>query len=278
MATQDTWISSYGVEMPQIIYGTAWKKEKTAGLVEQALTLGFRGVDTACQPKHYDEAGVGSGIAASKIERQSIYLQTKFTPISGQDPERVPYEPRASLAQQVAQSFVRSQENLRTPVVDGLVLHSPLANPTELRDVWTAMETVFDAGGARQLGISNCYDLAMLQHLHDGSRVKPAVVQNRFYAKTGYDRLIRDFCRNHGVIYQSFWTLTANPEILAHDTIKLLMQRHHRTAPQIFFRYLSQNQIIPLTGTTSAVHMRQDLDVSNFELAPDECQAIDALL
>ena len=57
MNPNDFFISSYGVKMPPIIYGTAWKKHRTAALVEQAIGLGFRGIDTACQPKHYNEAG-----------------------------------------------------------------------------------------------------------------------------------------------------------------------------------------------------------------------------
>lgn len=271
----------YGVVMPRIIYGTAWKKDGTAGLVEQALALGFRGIDTACQPKHYNEPGVGAGIAAAMkggIRREDLYLQTKFTPLAGQDPERVPYDPRASLGEQVAQSFKQSQANLRTDIVDGLVLHSPLAEPSDLAAVWGAMEAVFDGGGARQLGISNCYDFAMLQHLYETARVKPAVVQNRFHAKTGFDREIREFCRQHGILYQSFWTLTANPTILAHDAMIRLKDKYHRTAPQIFFRYLSQMGIIPLTGTSSSAHMREDLAITAFDLSLDDCRSIDSLL
>lgn len=279
--TRDTWVSAHGVEIPRIIYGTAWKKDKTAGLVEQAITLGFRGIDTACQPKHYDEAGVGAGIAAALtggLRRQDLYLQSKFTPLPGQDPGRIPYDPGASLARQVAQSFERSRANLGTDALDCLVLHSPLADPSDLREVWRAMEAIFDADGARQLGISNCYDLALLRHVCETARVKPAVVQNRFYAKTGFDRSIRDYCRQNGMFYQSFWTLTANPEILAHDAVRGLMAKHRRTAPQIFFRYLSQIGIIPLTGTSSAVHMREDLEIARFELTDDDCRAMGAVV
>ncbi len=276
------WKSLYGVAMPPILYGTAWKKERTAALVEQAIGLGFRGIDTACQPKHYDEAGVGAGIAAALqsgiVSRQDLYLQTKFTPLAGQDPLRVPYDSSASLATQVAQSFERSKINLRTEILDGLVLHSPLADPSQMRAVWNAMERLFDAGGVRQLGISNCYDLDALRHLIEQARVKPAVVQNRFYAKTGFDQSIRAFCRQQGIFYQSFWTLSANPDILAHESIKALMAKYSRTGPQIFFRFLSQNHIIPLTGTTSSTHMRDDLDISSFELADDECRDLGALI
>ncbi|ARJ65459.1 aldo/keto reductase [Magnetospirillum sp. ME-1] len=273
--------SLQGVEMPPILYGTAWKKERTAGLVELALAQGFRGIDTACQPKHYHESGVGEGLAAAwakGLRRDEIYLQTKFTPLAGQDPQRIPYDPSASLARQVAQSFERSRANLGTDVLDGLVLHSPLAGPADFREVWTAMEALFDDGGVRQLGISNCYDPEVLRHLCETARVRPAIVQNRFYAATGYDRALREYCRRNGILYQSFWTLTANPDILAHDTVKALMSKHRRTAAQVFFRYLSQTGIIPLTGTSSAEHMREDLEITDFALADEECEAVGALL
>jgi len=94
MNPNDFFTSAYGVRIPWIIYGTAWKKDSTAALVEQAISLGFRGIDTACQPKHYNEAGVGEGVAACQkfgIDRSELYLQSKFTPLTGQDPAQVLY-------------------------------------------------------------------------------------------------------------------------------------------------------------------------------------------
>jgi len=270
-------VSACGVRVPQIIYGTAWKKERTADLVEQAVRLGFRGLDTACQPKHYDEAGVGEGLARclkDGVARADIYLQTKFTPPDGQDPRRLPYEPKASLPEQVAQSFRVSLKNLQTDYLDCLVLHSPMATEAQTLEVWRAMEAIVHAGGVKQLGISNCYEPALLKNLHENAEVKPAVLQNRFYAQTGYDRQIRAFCRQQGILYQSFWTLTANGGILMHDTVEALAAKHGRSAEQIFFRYLTQIGIIPLTGTTSETHMREDLAIFDFELGEDEIEAV----
>jgi diketogulonate reductase-like aldo/keto reductase len=281
MHDNDYVTSAYGVRTPKIIYGTAWKKERTAALVEQAIAAGFRGVDTACQPKHYFEPGVGEGLAAClnmELTRADIYLQSKFTPVKGQDPASIPYDPKAGLAQQVAQSFEASLQNLRTRYLDCLVLHSPLANKRDTLRVWQAMETIFNDGGARQLGISNCYKLEQLEHLFAQARIKPAVVQNRFYADTQYDREIRGFCRQHEILYQSFWSLTANPKVLAHDTTQALASKYRRTPAQIFFRYLTQSDIIPLTGTTGETHMREDLAIFEFELTKNECDAVDALL
>src|ERR1700693_2743260 len=89
MADSDFLVSSQGVRSPRIIYGTAWEKTRTQDLVRMAIQRGFRGIDTACQPKHYQEAAVGAGVAAclnDQLRRSDLYLQTKFTPLSGQDP------------------------------------------------------------------------------------------------------------------------------------------------------------------------------------------------
>lgn len=281
MNPKDFLTSAYGVRMPRIIYGTAWKKDRTAALVEQAIGLGFRGIDTACQPKHYNEAGVGDGVAACLhrgIDRSELYLQSKFTSLNGQDPARVPYDSNAGLSEQVAQSFQASLKNLQTTYLDCLVLHSPLANPQQTMEVWQAMEQIFHNGGVKQLGISNCYDARQFELLYRNAAIKPAVIQNRFHAETGYDRVLRDFCSEHRIIYQSFWTLTANPHVLAHAALQTLAAKYRRSAAQIFFRYLSQIDIVPLTGTTSESHMREDLAIFDFELTADECDAVERLL
>lgn len=269
------------MRIPGILYGTAWKKAQTAELVTQALQQGFRGIDTAGQPKHYHEAGVGVGVAAMlgpALKREELFLQTKFTSVSGHDPKQIPYDPAAPLAQQVAQSFHSSLRNLQTRYVDSLVLHSPLRSSQQTDEVWRAMEAIVATGSARRLGISNCYDLAELQRLYRSATVKPAVVQNRFYSDTHYDREIRAFCREHDIVYQSFWTLTANPTLLAHAQVGSLATKYGRTRAQILFRYLTQQGVVPLTGTRSLAHMREDLDIFEFELSQEECEALTLLL
>jgi diketogulonate reductase-like aldo/keto reductase len=269
------------VKLPGILYGTAWKKDETERLVAEAIRQGFRGIDTACQPKHYDEAGVGRGVAqglGAGLAREELFLQTKFTPVDGHDPRRIPYDPSAPLEAQIAQSFETSQKNLKTSYVDSLVLHSPLASDAETLAAWRALEKIAEGGGARALGISNCYSLDELKTLHRAARIKPTVVQNRFHKATGYDAGIRTFCRTHGIVYQSFWTLTANQHVLESSAIETIASRHDRTPAQVLFRYLTQQDIVPLTGTTSIAHMREDLAIFTFALADAEQAAVAALL
>jgi diketogulonate reductase-like aldo/keto reductase len=268
-------------DAPPILYGTAWKKERTAGLVERAIELGFRGIDTACQPKHYDEPGVGRGVAAALskgIARRELYLQTKFTPLSGQDRRRVPYDPEAPVAAQVEASCAASLRNLGVSYLDALVLHSPIADAALFAQAWRAMEALVVSGQVHRLGISNCYEPEVFTRLWQLARIKPAIVQNRFYAATGHDRVLREQCRSHGVRYQSFWTLTANGDLLAHPALTSLADRHSASPAQILFRYLTLRDVTPLTGTSSEQHMREDLAIFELDLGEPELEGIDRLL
>ncbi|MDM5270844.1 aldo/keto reductase [Sulfurovum sp. zt1-1] len=264
--------------MPSIIYGTAWKKEQTTRLVLDALEAGFRGIDTACQPKHYSEALVGDAIVLSGIDRRDLYIQTKFTPVEGHDPNTIPYDKDASLFEQVLQSFEVSKQNLKSDYVDALILHSPLFPFSNLLEVWRAMEKIYETDGAKMLGISNCYDLSVLKRLYDEARIKPSIVQNRFYEQSDYDTELRQWCKEHHIAYESFWSLTANPHILNSDTIIKLAIKYRKTQPQIFFAYLISQGITPLSGTTSKEHMSEDLEANKIVLEREEIEQISSLL
>lgn len=274
-------ITSAGVKMPKIIYGTAWKKERTSRLVELALRSGFRGVDTACQPKHYSEALVGEALLNMQhegIKREDVFIQTKFTPIGGQDPDETPYDPSATLSEQVKQSFTVSKQNLHTHYIDSLVLHSPYTRFEDLMEVWHTMESFVQDGEVGQLGISNCYSLEVLQNLYAESDIKLAILQNRFHAKTDYDKEIRQWCDTHNVIYQSFWSLTANPKIVEGKTLDALSQKYQITPAEIWFAFLRENRIVPLVGTSSSQHMLEDLGSLELSLSADEVEQIQRLL
>ena len=269
------------IQVPYMIYGTAWKKERTADLVEMAVLSGFRGIDTACQPKHYEEALVGvalSRLSAQGISREDLFLQTKFTPLGGQDPNRIPYNPNDSIEEQIATSFEVSKANLQTNYIDSLLLHSPLFPYSQLLKAWRAMEILQKKGEVKQLGISNCYDLQLLQHLWEDATLKPSVVQNRFYSDSNYDKELRLWCQSKGILYQGFWTLTANPHMLAHPLIQSLAQHYHKTPAQLWYRYLTLEGIIPLIGSTSPLHVKEDLSIGDFSLRADEIKQISALL
>jgi diketogulonate reductase-like aldo/keto reductase len=273
--------------IPDFIYGTAWKEDRTPALTELALRMGFRAIDTANQRRHYFEAGVGQGLAAAYrsglVTRDDLFLQTKFTYQPGLD-HRLPYDPAATLSTQVAQSMASSLDHLATDHVDSYVLHGPSSNHdwTDAdAEVWEAMRKERDSGRTRLLGVSN----VSLRHMQQmaAARVElPTFVQNRCYARLGWDRAVRSFCREHKIIYQGFSLLTANQEVLDHPLIASLTRDSlagsaNATPAQVVFSFARAIGILPLTGTTNAEHMKQDLAARNLTLPPDAVQAIESL-
>jgi diketogulonate reductase-like aldo/keto reductase len=268
--------------IPDFIYGTAWKEDRTAALTELAIRSGFRAIDTANQRKHYFESAVGQGLAAvyraGLVTRADLFLQTKFTYQDGQD-HRLPYDPGAPLSVQVAQSMARSLEHLSTDHVDSFVLHGPASHShwtTDDFETWQAMIKQRDAGRTRLLGVSNI-SLTQLQQMARAHAEPPAFVQNRCYATRGWDRDVRRFCREHNIIYQGFSLLTANRQVLDHPAIAALAAQNNATPAQIVFAFARQVGMLPLTGTSSADHMRHDLASLEITLAQDAVRTIESI-
>jgi diketogulonate reductase-like aldo/keto reductase len=277
----NTFLSNQNIQIPNMIYGTAWKKENTTDFVYQAIIKGFKGIDTACQPKHYREDLVGQGLLKayeSGVKREDIFLQTKFTPIDGQDKLNMPYLENDEIEVQVEKSFETSKRNLKTDFIDSYILHSPVYPGAKLQRVWEKMQEFYDKKEVGQLGISNCYDLDVLVYLYNNAKVKPSVIQNRFYAQSGYDKDIRKFCLEKGIIYESFWSLTANPHILSSELLQNLANKYEKGVAEIFYRFLNHINIVPLNGTTSSIHMIEDLKINEFELLSEEIDEISKLL
>jgi len=268
--------------VPDFLYGTAWKEDRTPALTEVALRMGFRGIDTANQRRHYFEDRVGQGLAAAYsagvATRADLFLQTKFTYQRGQD-HRLPCDPAAILSVQVAQSMASSLEHLGTDYVDSYVLHGPSSGCDWTHadsEVWEAMRKERDAGRTRLLGVSNVslQQLAQMAAVHSEG---PAFVQNRCYARLGWDRDIRSFCGERNIIYQGFSLLTANAEVLRHPLIVDLAASAQVTPAQVVFSFSQAVGILPLTGTSDAEHMKQDLASRDLTLPPDAVQAIESL-
>jgi diketogulonate reductase-like aldo/keto reductase len=278
----DRTLTMDGILVPRFLYGTAWKEQETGRLTGLALSAGFRGVDTANQRRHYDEAAVGravaDAIAGGLASRDDVFLQTKFTFRPGQD-HRLPYDPEAPVAAQVEQSFASSLGHLDTDVVDSYLLHGPSRRSglgAADWEAWRAMEAIHDSGRARLLGVSNV-TLEQLRRLSERARVRPRFVQNRCYAARGWDRDVRSYCTANGLVYQGFSLLTANREALASPELGKIAARHGRTVAQVVFRFALEVGMVPLTGTTDAGHMRADLEVFDFRLDRGEVERIERI-
>lgn len=141
--------------------------------------------------------------------------------------------------------------------IDCIILHSPLKNLTLTLEAWRAMEK-FVPHKVLALGVSNV-SLAILTSLYKSATIKPSVVQNRFFPGTAFDSPIRQFCRERNIIYQAFWTLSANPELLFSDPVSLIA----RSVPiaietALYGLIIGIGNIAVLNGTTAESRMASD--------------------
>jgi diketogulonate reductase-like aldo/keto reductase len=263
---------------PALIYGTAWKEDRTAALVTQALDAGFRAIDTANQRKHYHEAGVGEALlpylAAGR--RAELWLQTKYTYAAGQD-ARLPYDPAAPIAAQVEQSCRSSLVHLGVERVDSVLLHGPSRGDGLGRDdheAWRALEGLVDAGSTVAIGASNV-TARQVDELVALARVRPRYVQNRCYASRGWDRDVRAACDGHGIAYQAFSLLTANRATCAHREVVAIARGHRVTVAQVVLRFAQLRGMIPLSGTNDAQHAHDDVELGALELTEAELHAVE---
>ncbi len=269
------------VPVPSWMYGTAWKKEATTQLVQQAVAAGFTAIDTANQLIHYQEALVGEALltlAEQGITRESLFLQTKFTSVNGQD-HRTPYDVKADLTTQVKQSFDSSLVHLHTDYLDSYVLHGPyLRQGLGAADweVWAAIEGLYESGKTKMIGISNV-SAEQLAQLCAKAKHKPMMVQNRCYAALGWDKEVREICRTHGIVYQGFSLLTANRGVLVEPEVRAIATRLGAGIAQVVFRFAMQIGMLPLTGTTNPQHMKEDLQSDQFALTAEDIQLIETI-
>lgn len=191
-------------------------------------------------------------------------IQTKFSSPSAQNRDNMPYDPDAPLEEQVTTSIRSSLANLTTPdcapYIDCLVLHSPLNSDTETLAAFKLINDTFVPHQVKLVGISNCPQ-GVLRELHGKIHPPLSVIQNRFHGRTAWEVGLRAFCREPGIVFQSFWTLTANPKLRSSVFVAELA-RAADVEPEValYALVLGLGNTAILDGTTSEAHMRQDLD------------------
>ena len=194
------------------------------------------------------------------------------------DLNNIPYNQEDPLEKQVLDSFEVSLKNLQTTYLDSYILHSPIFPFIHLMKVWKVFEKFYEEGKTKNIGISNCYDIRVLKALHKEAKIKPTILQNRFYKDSDYDKDIREFCKENNITYLGFWTLSANPHILGSQEVINLARKYKKTQAQIFYRFLTQIGVTPLNGTTSQEHMTEDLDIFSFELEESDIKIISTFI
>jgi 2,5-diketo-D-gluconate reductase A len=249
-----------GVEMPQLGFGVFQiAPEETQERVEEALTVGYRHVDTAAA--YRNEAGVGAAIAASGVGREDVFVTTKlWNSEQGYD--------------STLRAFEKSIERLGTGHVDLYLIHWPLPSRDRFLDTWRAFERIKEEGGTRSIGVSN-FRVEDLERLEQEAEQRPTVNQVELHPRLQQAEL-RTWHEEHDILTEA-WSPLAQGGLLEEETIETIAAHHERTPAQVILRWHLQlgNVVIPKSATPERI--RENFELFDFALSEDDMAAIERL-
>ncbi|MFE6049125.1 aldo/keto reductase [Kitasatospora sp. NPDC056446] len=246
-----------GVEIPQLGFGVFQvPDDETTAAVTAALEAGYRSIDTAAI--YGNEAGVGRALAASGIAREELFVTTKlWNADQGYD---------ATL-----RAFDTSLAKLGLDYLDLYLIHWPAPANDRYPDSWKAIEHLASEGRIRAAGVSN-FQPAHLRRLMDNSLLVPAV--NQIELHPGLQQAEpRAFHAEHGIATEA-WSPLAQGAVLDDPAITAIAERTGKSPAQIVLRWHLQLGNIVIPKSVTPARIRQNLDVLDFALTPEDMAAI----
>jgi 2,5-diketo-D-gluconate reductase A len=246
-----------GIEMPQLGFGVFQvPPDQTQQTVEEALSVGYRHIDTAAA--YRNEAGVGAAIVAAGIPREEVFVTTKlWNSQQGFD--------------STLRAFERSLERLGSGQVDLYLIHWPMPRNDTFLDTWRAFERIREEGGARSIGVSN-FRVEDLERLEREAERRPTVNQIELHPRLQQAEL-RAWHTERGIATEA-WSPLAQGELLEDPTIEKIAAHHGKTPAQTILRWHIQlgNVVIPKSVTPERI--RENFEIFDFELSEDDMAAI----
>ena len=268
MILNEMFTLSNGVEIPKLGLGT-WmiEDDKVAQAVCDALTIGYRHIDTA--QGYMNERGVGEGIRKCGIPREEIFVTTKL------DAFTKDYDGAAS-------AIDGSLQKLGLEYIDLMIIHSP--QPwTDFREdnhffevnreSWRALEDAYKVGKLRAIGVSN-FEQVDLENILEHCRVKPMVNQILAHISNTPKELI-DYCQQNDILVEAYSPI-AHGEILKNEEIAAIAERYEVSIAQLCIRYCLQLGALPLPKTANTEHMRENSKV-DFEISEADMNILKAI-
>jgi len=245
-----------GVEIPQLGLGVYQvPAEETQGVVEHALELGYRHIDTAAP--HRNEAAVSAALIASDLPREEVFVAAK--PCNA----RQGYD-------STLKAFERTLSRLGFEYVDLYLIHWSMLSENRFLDTWRACERILEERRARTIGVSS-FRIEDLERLEVETDTRPTVHQVELYPRLQVE--LRRWHSEHGIAAAA-WSPLSQGELLDDETIGDIAARHGKSPAQAILRWHVQlgNIAIPQAGT--AERIRENIEIFDFELSDEEMTAI----
>lgn len=255
-----------GNKIPIIGFGT-YKSVKEDGVlaIKNALTKGYRLIDTAA--RYNNEGEVGKGIAEGGVDRKEIIVTTKLW--------------RDNLGyKETKEAFELSLKKLGLTYIDLYLIHWP-ANAKNYSnwqkanaDSWRAMEELQAEGKIRSIGVSNFWQ-EHLEALFQTANIIPTVNQIEFHPGYWQPELTA-FCKKNGIVVES-WSPLARGKILGNDVLNAIAEKHNRSVSQICLRWVIQHGVVVIPKSTTLQRIEENISIFDFALSEEEMQQINEL-
>lgn len=248
-----------GYEMPIVGLGTySLLDDECVDSVQEVLAFGGRLIDTANM--YHNEEAVGRGIRESAVPREEIFVTTKLYPNQYADAEA---------------AIEEALRKLDIDYIDLMLLHHPGDGDVE---AYRAMERAVAEGKIRSLGLSNWYVEELTEFLPQVT-ITPAVVQNEIHPYYQENDVI-PYIQSLGIVVEGWYPLGGRghtAELLGDETISTIASAHGVSAAQVILRWNLQKGVVVIPGSSNPEHIKENLDLFEFELTDAEMQAINAL-
>ncbi|HKS20629.1 MAG TPA: aldo/keto reductase [Bradyrhizobium sp.] len=251
-------VEANGAKIPLLGLGTWELRGRTcARLVEQALRLGYRHIDTA--QAYENEREVGDGLRASGVRRDEVFITTKVwtSHFAPHDLER---------------STKESLNKLRVSEVDLLLLHWP--NPrVPLSETLDALAHVRKLGMTRHIGVSN-FTVALIEEAV--AKCPASLVCNQVEYHPYLDQTkVREACARHGMAVVAYSPI-AKGRIKNDELLGRIGKAHGKSGAQVCLRWLVQQNVSAIPRTSRLERLSENLDIFDFELSENEMREISA--
>jgi 2,5-diketo-D-gluconate reductase A len=254
LSTAPTVTLANGVEMPALGLGTSpMDDDETEATVAAAIGAGYRLIDTA--ENYRNEQGVGRGIRASGIDRDEVFVTTKFNE-------------RWHGVEEAQQAFVNSAARLGLDRIDLFLIHWPVPAKDRYVDAWRGLVQLLDDGKVRAIGVSN-FKPAHIDRLIDETGTVPVVNQVQLDPRIARPDQ-RSYHAARGIVTESWSPLGQGGDLLAEPAIVGLSEKRSKTPAQVVLRWHVQLGLIPIPKTSKPERLAENIDVFDFELSPDE--------
>ena len=223
----------------------------------QALNLGYRHIDTA--HAYQNERGVGAAVKKSGIPRGEIWITSKLWPSEYGEGK-------------TAEAIDKMLERLDTDYIDLLLLHQQFS---DFVGAWKDMERAVKAGKVKSIGISNFHE--NLDALLNAATIKPSVIQVECHPYFQQNEL-KEKLAPYGTAIESWYPLGhGDSRLLSEPLFTELGRKHRKTAVQIILRWHIQAGNIVFPKSTNPQHLRDNINIFDFELSDDEMEEIKKL-